>query len=371
MTLSVPFFDLKRTNQALLPQLLSAAERVISGGVFIGGAEVEEFERKWAERIGVKEFVAVGNGLDAIRIMLEANDIGVGDEVIVPAFTYYATWLGVIQAGAIPVPVDVDLQNANLDPGAVEAAIGPQTKAILAVHLFGQPAPMPELSALAKKYRLLLFEDVAQAHLQETNDGFTGAISDGGAFSFYPTKNLGALGDAGGISTNDSEAAKIMRSRRSYGQGDSKYDHISLGWNSRMDPLQAAFLQVSLDNLAEWTSRRREIAECYWQAISDSELAESAIGPREIKDSVWHHFVVAPHDREGFRTHMENRGIMTDVHYPYCFESLMPLTEFQRKDLAAPNAKLLSQRVVSLPIGPWMNKSEVLLVMEALSTYKP
>lgn len=369
MNQNIPFFDLKRTNQSLLPETMKAVERVLSSGVYIGGSEVEAFENEWAQTIGSSEFVAVGNGLDGIRILLESFGIGEGDEVIVPGFTYYATWLGIVQAGAVPVAVDVDLHTANIDPTQVEAAIGPRTKAILAVHLFGRPAEMQSLREIADRFGLRLFEDVAQAHLMKTPIGYTGAISDGGAFSFYPTKNLGALGDAGGISTSDESAAARMRSRRSYGQGTSKYDHVSLGWNSRLDPIQAAILRINLAHLSEWTARRREIAEAYWDAISGTELEAGAVGPRDVNDSVWHHFVLAPEDRDAFRQHMSEKGISTDVHYPYFFNALKPLEPYIRPDLNLVNSEVLASRVISLPMGPWMTTTEVSGVSQALREF--
>jgi dTDP-4-amino-4,6-dideoxygalactose transaminase len=300
---------------------------------------------------------------------LEAHEIGPGDEVIVPAFTYYATWLAVIQAGATLVPVDVLANTANIDPSLVQEAITGKTRAIIAVHLFGQGADMLPLVKLAKKHDLVLVEDAAQSHGADTSAGRVGSCADAAAFSFYPTKNLGALGDAGAVTTHDPIIAARILSRRSYGQGNSKYEHVDTGWNSRLDPLQAEFLSIHLSKLDVWTERRRQIAASYIAALDES-LFHAIIGPHSPKESVWHHFVLKTSDRNNLRKYFSSRKISTDIHYPYSIneiESLKPYLADKPKVESSSVAKSLGNKVISLPIGPWMSDDEVSRVCEVLS----
>lgn len=365
----IPFFDLRRIANAERSQLHAALDEVIDSGQFIGGTMVERFEREFASFVQNEQCIAVGNGLDAIRLLLEAHQIGPGDEVIVPAFTYYASWLAVMQVGAKLVPVDVDLATSSMRAELVEAAVTSRTKAILVVHLYGIPTPMDELRHIAERSGVKLFEDTAQAHGAKTDVGtMCGGSSDGGAFSFYPTKNLGALGDAGAVVVNDSEVARRIRSRRSYGQGASKYDHVDTGWNSRLDPLQAGFLSIHLKQLSEWTTRRREIARQYYAALAGAENA--VVAGQQFESSVWHHFVVRATHREQFMERMSALGVTTDVHYPYWFGAVSPVLQFSDAvtESAFPIAAQLASEVVSMPMGPWLSADEVSRVAEALNT---
>jgi dTDP-3-amino-3,4,6-trideoxy-alpha-D-glucose transaminase len=365
----LPFFDLGRTIKAESKELHDALDRVIEAGLFIGGASVSNFEKDFASYVGAKHCIGVANGLDAIRLILEAHEIGPGDEVIVPGFTYYATWLAVIQAGATLVPVDVLANTANINPSLVEGAITSNTRAIIAVHLFGQGADMLPLVKLAKKHDLVLVEDAAQSHGADSSAGRVGSCADAAAFSFYPTKNLGALGDAGAVTTNDPTIAARILSRRSYGQGDSKYEHVDTGWNSRLDSLQAEFLSVHLEKLDLWTERRRQIAASYITALGEG-LFDSIIGPHSPKESVWHHFVLKSTDRSNLRDYFSSRKISTDIHYPYSIIEIEPLKPYLRDKQNVERlsvAQSLGNQVVSLPIGPWMSDEEVSWVCEALS----
>jgi dTDP-4-amino-4,6-dideoxygalactose transaminase len=365
----VPFFDLGANERRLRDRLHASLDEVLEGGYFVGGPIVEAFETRFAQHVGSGFCAGVGNGLDAIRLILEAYGIGPGDEVIVPAFTYYATWLGVMQTGARIVPVDVEYDTANLDSALVEAAITPRTRAILAVHLFGRPARVEALRPIADRNSLLLIEDAAQAHGALTTLGMTGSVGDAAAFSFYPTKNLGALGDAGAVTTSDARVNARIRSRRSYGQGAAKYQHVDTGWNSRLDPLQAAFLSVHLEYLEEWTVARRSIAEQYVDALGDA--AEVIIGASDLPGSVWHHVVVRATRREEFRAHLLARGIHTDVHYPYAIGDVEPARRGVAEGASAdgfPVAERLSRVVTSLPVGPWMMKEQVAQVASALAS---
>jgi dTDP-4-amino-4,6-dideoxygalactose transaminase len=365
----VPFFDLGRTIKSESKELHEALDRVIDSGYFIGGPSVERFEKEFATYVGSKHCIGVANGLDAIRLILEAYEIGPGDEVIVPAFTYYATWLAVIQTGATLVPVDVIENTANIDPTLVEEAITPKTRAIIAVHLFGQGADMLPLVELAQKHKIFLFEDAAQGHGAETTAGRVGSCSDAAAFSFYPTKNLGALGDGGAVTTNDPTIAARIISRRSYGQGKTKYEHVDTGWNSRLDPLQAEFLSIHLAKLDTWNEKRRQIAASYIEALGEDRF-HSIIGPHSPRESVWHHFVLRAKDRTALKGHLMSLGVSTDIHYPYSILEVAPMKMYlpikpYRSHIVATK---LGEQVISLPIGPWLEDREINVVCHALSS---
>jgi dTDP-4-amino-4,6-dideoxygalactose transaminase len=364
----VPFFDLGRTIRFEAKELHEALDRVIDSGYFIGGPSVERFEQEFATYVGAKHCIGVANGLDAIRLILEAYEIGPGDEVIVPAFTYYATWLAVIQTGATLVPVDVIENTANIDPTLVEEAITSKTRAIIAVHLFGQGADMLPLVHLAQKYKILLFEDAAQGHGAETTAGRVGSCSDAAAFSFYPTKNLGALGDGGAVTTNDPAIAARIVSRRSYGQGKTKYEHVDTGWNSRLDPLQAEFLSLHLTKLDSWNEKRRQIAALYMEAVGEERLS-SVIGTHSPRESVWHHFVIRSSDRNRLRDHLLKKGIATDIHYPYSIREIVPLSGHMSSKInnKFEASTLLGRQVISLPIGPWLEDNQLDRVIAAIS----
>jgi dTDP-4-amino-4,6-dideoxygalactose transaminase len=337
---------------------------VIDEGYLVGGGRVEEFERNFARYVGGAECIGVGNGLDALRIGLEALGIGPGDEVIVPGFTFFATWLAVLQVGATPVAVDVDPSDASINSDEVAAAITSRTRAVIVVHLYGIPGDLARLRKLADESAIALIEDAAQSHGAYSGGVRTGSVGDIAAFSFYPTKNLGALGDGGAIVTSSAQLAVTARRRRSYGQGISKYDHIDTGWNSRLDTLQAAFLADSLRGLDVGNERRRVIAAEYLVALGAR--SASVVGVAKQESSVWHHFVLRTTDREAVRAHFEERGIGTDIHYPYYFNTAAPLEKFRGEGL--PNARALAAGVLSFPIAPWLDDSEVAQVAGAMSS---
>jgi dTDP-4-amino-4,6-dideoxygalactose transaminase len=368
--LIVPFFDLKKQLLSYREELHQALDQTLDGGYFIGGQAIESFENNFADFVGVKNCVGLGNGLDALRIVLEYWKIGPGDEVIVPSFSFYATFLSVMQVGATPVFVDVELSSANINPDLIEEAITPKTKAIIAVHLYGQPAKMMAIKEIAKRHNLKVLEDSAQAHGALLDGKMAGSLGDASGFSFYPTKNLGALGDAGAITTNDDDMAKFAKSRRSYGVGNTKYEHIDFGWNSRLDSLQAAFLQIHLDKLPDWTARRREIAGRYLAALRSKKA--SLVGPENVNESVWHHFVVRTRDRESAQRILLELGVSTDIHYPYFANSLKPIAEYL--DAVGSGirenhvGKELAGSIISLPMGPWMDDSQVDKVCQVLGS---
>ena len=368
-TTIVPFFDLKELISSEQSDLLEVISNVLHDGQYIGGRYVSDFENQFAHYLGVKHFVGVGNGLDAIRLLLEAHNIGKGDEVIVPAFTYYATWLAVSQTGATLVPVDVDPSTASINANLIEQSITNRTKAILTVNLYGIPSQLKKLKEISQKYNLALFEDCAQSHGAISDIGMTGAETSGGAFSFYPTKNLGALGDAGGISTNDDSIAAILRSRRSYGQGASKYDHVDTGWNSRLDPIQAAVLSQHLSKLPTWTERRIHIAKRYRDALGELS-SKILIGHSTAASSVWHHFVLKVQDRQQWQNYFEKKGISTDIHYPYSIKDVAAIHPWVNDvNVQHPHSEELAETVLSFPMGPWMSDEQIEFVAEGLSEF--
>lgn len=367
--MQIPFFDLKRTLELFRDELHDALDLTIANGMFIGGNSVSDFEKQYADYIGVSECVLVGNGLDALKMSLEALGIGPGDEVIVPGFTFIATWIAVLQVGATPVPIDVELNTANIDPAKIEYAITEKTKAIIPVHLFGTPAEVMQIKRIADAHNLYVIDDAAQCHGAEVEGSKIGTTSSASAFSFYPTKNLGALGDSGCITTSDLELAINLRSLRSYGQGSSKYDHVRLGYNSRTDTLQASFLSIFLRNLDTFNSKRKYIASVYREALGSKAI--HSIGPKEAEQSVWHHFVLRCHRREDFIQYMKSQGIATDMHYPYAPHQISAVVErvpsLAKLDKELTHSKELAKTVVSLPIGPWMNANEIEYVANVLS----
>lgn len=364
----VPFFDLGSFIKLEKSAIMSSLERVVDSGTYIGGDEVSSFEEEFSSSIGGQFTVGVGNGLDALRLILEAHDIGSGDEVIVPGFTFYATWLAVMQAGAQPIPVDVQLEDACIDPSLIEAAISSRTRAILVVHLFGNPVDMASVNKIAKAHGLLVFEDCAQAHGCITNAGPAGASGDGAGFSFYPTKNLGALGDAGAVTTGSEQIALRLKSLRSYGVGKTKYEHDSFGWNSRLDPMQAAILRNLLPKLGLITERRRQIAGAYLAAFAQTEI--KPVVPLDHRVGVFHHFVFRSKNRIDLQSQLAEIGVSTDIHYPYFFNSIQPVIapflEHAIEEPTLPNSRTLSEEVVSLPMGPWMQDDQVVWVSEAI-----
>lgn len=358
----VPFLDLKATYQELGPALEDAFRRVMASGHYIMGPELAAFEEEFARYCGVDYCVGTGNGLDAITLILRAMAIGPGDEVIVPSNTFIATWLAVSQVGAVPVPVPPD-QFHNLDPSQVESAITPRTRAIIAVHLYGQTARMADLRSIANHHHLRLIEDAAQAHGATCEGRRAGSLGDAAAFSFYPGKNLGAYGDGGAVTTSDPTLAQQVRRLGNYGS-DRKYEHLERGVNSRLDELQAALLRVRLGCLDEWTARRRNIAARYLADLKDLPLELPALAPG--CHPVWHLFVVASDSRDALATHLQAQQIQTLIHYPVPAALQPGYSEFREHPLAKGNAAALHRRILSLPIGPHLPSEAVDRVIAAV-----
>jgi dTDP-4-amino-4,6-dideoxygalactose transaminase len=359
--MKVPFLSLKPIRDEIGDALDEACLRVMRSGWYILGPEVEAFEAAFARYCGARHCVGVANGLDAMVLALRAWGIGAGHEVIVPSNTYIATWLAVSQVGARPVPVEPDEATYNIDPARIEMAITRRTRAILPVHLYGQAADMRPIRAIAKRRGIKVLEDAAQAAGARYRGRRTGVLGDAGAFSFYPTKNLGAFGDAGAVVTNDAGLANRLRALRNYGSR-RRYVNEVQGVNSRLDPLQAALLGPRLDVLDEWNARRARIAARYLEAFAGTSLVLPATG--EECEHTWHLFVVRHKRRNAFRAALEKRGVGTDVHYPTPPHLQRAYTGLGLGKGSFPISERLHREVVSLPIGPHMSQQEVEYVVE-------
>ncbi len=367
--MKVPFLELKPTYLELKEEFDMAYHRVMDSGWYLLGKELEAFESEFAEYCGAKHCIGVGNGLDAIHLILRGYDIGPGDEVIVPSHTFIASWLGVTFAGATPMPVEVDSRTYNLDPALIEAAITPRTKAILPVHLYGQTADMDPILEIARRHNLKVVEDAAQAQGAKYKGRRAGSLGDAAAFSFYPGKNLGAFSDAGAVTTNDSRLAERMSRLRNYGS-KIKYQHDEVGLNSRMDELQAAFLRVKLRHLDEWNERRSQIADVYLDGLK-SEIRNRGL---EITlphvpswaSPVWHLFVIRHPDRDTFQIKLAKAGIGTLIHYPVPPHLSGAYSDGGRNFVALPLCEELARTVISLPIGPHLRPNQAAHVIELM-----
>ncbi|HEX9024709.1 MAG TPA: DegT/DnrJ/EryC1/StrS family aminotransferase [Geobacteraceae bacterium] len=364
MLQKVPFLDLKAPYLELREELDEAWRRVMESGWFILGRELEAFEAEFATYCGARHCIGVGNGLEALHLILRAMEIGQGDEVIVPAHTYIATWLAVSYAGAVPVPVEPDEGTFNIDPSRIEAAITGRTRAIMAVHLYGFPADMDPINEVARRHGLQVVEDAAQAHGARYRGKRTGTLGDAAGFSFYPGKNLGAMGDGGAVVTNDDDIADRVRVLRNYGSR-VKYHNEVKGFNSRLDELQAAILRVKLKKLDEWNNRRREVAARYCREMSKHGGLTLPSIP-EWGEHVWHLFVARHAERDRVRTSLEQRGIDTLIHYPVP-PHLSEAYSGHVQPGALPITESLAKTVFSLPIGPHMKESEIARVIDALA----
>ena len=362
MTPKVRFLDVAALTAELRPALDAAWRRVADSGWFILGPELEAFETEFASYCGTRYCVGVGNGLESLRLILEARGIGGGDEVLVPAHTFIATWLAVTAVGATPVPVDVRDGTFLMDPDLAGSLVTSRTRAIIAVHLYGEPAPMDELTALAERHGLLLIEDAAQSHGAEWQGRKTGGLGHAAAFSFYPGKNLGALGDGGAVTTNDDSLAERVRKLRNYG-GVEKYRHDIAGTNSRLDELQAAFLREKLKFLGEWNRRRGIVASCY----SDSHLDGLLKLPAPPKNGLhaWHLYVIRTPLRDKLQSALGALGIQTQIHYP-----TPPHQTAVYASLNSPHRPVLTEElcgeVLSLPLAPCLAQSATETVITAI-----
>ncbi len=361
--MKVPFLSLEHVYEELGAQLDEAFRRVMKKGWFVLGEECEAFEREFATYCGVGHCVGVANGLEAMVLVLRAWGIGAGDEVIVPSNTYIATWLAVSQAGARPVPVEPMEGTYNIDPQRIRDAITPRTRAILPVHLYGQPAEMAAINAIATGHGLLVLEDCAQAHGARYQGKRVGSLGDAGAYSFYPGKNLGAFGDAGCVTTNDATLAARLRALRNYGS-TVKYHNEVKGYNSRLDELQAALLRPRLAVLDEWNVRRAKIAAHYLEGLDGAGLVLPKVAAGA--EPVWHVFVVRSGERDALQKRLGEAGIGTIIHYP-----IAPHLQPAYSDLGGvkgdyPISESIHETVLSLPMGPHLDAAQVDYVIEKL-----
>lgn len=361
--MNVPFFDLKVPHSEIRHALQGAFDRVMDSGWFVLGEEVEAFEREFAKYCGVRECIGVGNGLEALHLILRGYGIGGGDEVIVPSNTYIATWLAADHAGAVPIPVEPNAFTYNIDPTKIEQAITSKTRAIVAVHLYGQTADMEKVCAVARRHGLKVVEDAAQAQGARFNGFRAGTLGDAAAFSFYPGKNLGALGDGGCVTTDDPSLAAAVRKLANYGS-EVKYRHDVRGFNSRLDELQAAFLRAKLPCLDAWNDRRAAIAQRYMDAWASTSLVLPVVGERCVP--VWHQFVVQHPDRDGIRARLASAGIDTQIHYPTPPHLQAAYGDAGWATGAFPIAEQMADRMLSLPIGPQLSDEQVDYVCDRL-----
>jgi dTDP-4-amino-4,6-dideoxygalactose transaminase len=364
--MEVPFLDLSASYLELKEEMDQAYLEVMNSGYYILGPALYAFEREFAQYCGTKHCIGVGNGLDALELILKAYDIKVGDEVIVPANTYIATWLAVSNVGATIIPVEPNEITYNINPQKIEEAITDKTKAIIMVHLYGQPADAEPIQLIAKKYNLKLIEDAAQAHGALYKNIRVGNLGNAAGFSFYPGKNLGCFGDGGAITTNDDELAIKLRKLLNYGSL-VKYQHEIKGKNSRLDELQAAFLSIKLRKLDEWNNRRRIVAKFYSEYLN----IENVTLPNVISgtEPVWHLFVIQVDDRYKLQEFLKNNQINTFIHYPtppHLQNAYHEYTPFQGQ---LPITEKIHRHILSLPMGPHLKMDAISYVIEKLHQY--
>jgi len=362
----VPFLDLKAATAELEPEITETLSRVLANGWYVLGPEVEAFEAEFAASVGSQHCIGVGNGLDAIELALLALGIEPGDEVIVPANTYIATWLAVTQIGAIVVPVEPDDRTNNIDPDRIEDAITPRTRAVIAVHLYGQPADMVAIRAITARHGIKLVEDAAQAHGASVQGRPVGSLADASAWSFYPSKNLGAIGDGGAVTTSDRAVAEKVRILRNYGS-QTKYVNEALGVNSRLDEIQAAVLRIKLPRLSTWNLRRQAIAERYSDELQDVPLRLPASDGRGRH--VWHVFVVRTNERDALQRHLTARGVQTLIHYPTPPHLQQAYAHLRLRPGTFPISESIHRECLSLPIGPHLAREQVDDVIAAVRSF--
>jgi dTDP-4-amino-4,6-dideoxygalactose transaminase len=363
----VPFVDLTHVHRPLKREILDAVNTLLERNEFVNGAAVTAFEEAFAGYCGARFCAGVASGLDAVRLSLQAGGIDAGDEVIVPANTFVATLEAVTQAGGVPVLVDATLDDYNIDPRAVEAAVGPRTRFLLPVHLYGQLADMASLAAPATRHELAIVEDACQAHGAKRGGYRPGDGALAAAFSFYPAKNLGAIGDAGAIVTNDTPLVDTVRKLREHGQR-TKYEHELIGWTARLDAVQAAVLSVKLPHLERWNAERRAVARTYGERLAGTgDLVLPSVPPGS--EPVWHLYVVRtarPDELAGF---LRRREIATGRHYPVPVHLSPAYAALGYGEGAFPVAEQLARELLSLPIFPGMTEAQISAVVEAIEDY--
>lgn len=360
----IDFLNLGRVNAEYDSAIREAIDRVLRSGYYILGEETVAFEREFARYCGVSHCIGVANGLDALHLILRGYGIGPGDEVIVPANTFIATWLAVSLVGARIVPVEPDPSSWNIAPERIEEAITARTRAIMPVHLYGAPADMDAIRDIAQRHRLRVIEDAAQAHGARHGGLRAGSLGDAAGFSFYPGKNLGALGDGGAITTNDDDLAERLRKLRNYGSS-IKYQHDVAGVNSRLDELQSAVLRVKLQHLDADNARRAALAAAYREALADTPL--ELIRVPEQAQSVWHLFAVRTPRRDALRDYLASRGVGTQVHYPVPCHRQAAFADQAWPALAV--TEQLQSEMLSLPMAPYLSADDVAYVAAQVKAF--
>ena len=363
----IPFVPFQREPEDLRAAMRSAFDRVVESGYWVLGPEVEAFETAWAERCGVAHAVGTGNGLDAQEIALRALDVGQGDEVITTPMTALATVLAITRAGATPVLADIDPQTALLDTASAQRCMSSRTRAIIPVHLYGNGSAASMWAEFASSNEILLIEDCAQAHLASVNGQPVGSFGSAATFSFYPTKNLGGIGDAGALVTDDSDVAERSKMLRNYGQRD-RYHHEVVGMNSRLDELQAALLLVRLRRLEEQTAGRRQVAHRYLEDIDNSAIRLLKAPPDPLSH-VHHLFVVRCRDRDSLQKHLSRHGVSTLVHYPVPAHHQPPYGDIRRDPQGLQNSEHFASECVSIPCHGGLEEHEVDQVIAAVNSY--
>ena len=361
----IKFLDLGKVNNRFRDEINERIATVLNKGWYLQGEENDKFAEHFAQYCGAKYALGVANGLDALRLIIKASGLGVGDEIIVPANTYIATILAISDNGCTPVLVEPDINTYNINPDLIEEKITDKTKAIMVVHLYGQAVQMEKIWAIAKKYNLKVFEDSAQGHGAIYQGKRTGNLSDAAAFSFYPGKNLGCIGDGGAVVSNDKELIDKVKALANYGS-DRKYHHIYKGLNSRLDELQAAVLDVKLPHLDDDNSRRREIAKYYREHITNPKI----ILPQTYDEQahVWHVFAVRTQERDKFQKYLMDNGVQTIIHYPTPPHKQRAYKEWNH--LSFPVTEEIHNTVISLPISPVMTDEEVKKVVKVVNEWK-
>jgi dTDP-4-amino-4,6-dideoxygalactose transaminase len=365
--MKVPILDLKPAYEELRTELDAAYRRVMESGWVLLGKELEAFETEYAASVGVKQCVGVANGLEAMQLVLMAQGLAPGDEVIVPSHGYIATWLAVTHAGGRPVPCEPDPATYNMDPARIEALITPRTKAILPIHLYGQTADMEAIAAIAAKHGLFVLEDAAQSHGARCRGRAAGSLGDAAGVSFYPSKNLGALADAGAVTTNNDALADRLRHLRNYGS-KIRYHHDYVGLNSRLSELQAAFLRAKLPHLSTWNARRAGLAARYLERLRG--LGDVVLpGVPSWAEPVWHLFVIRTARREALQAHLTKAGVGTQVHYPIPPHLSPAYASAGWRHGDFPLAETMAEQVLSLPIGPHIAAPQVDHVCDAIADF--
>ncbi len=366
----VPFVDLQAQYHSIKAEVDAAVQRVLDTSAFILGREVEAFERAFAEYVGARECVGVSNGTAAIQLALQACGVGAGDEVIVPANTFFATAEAVSTAGATPVFVDCDPSTYNIDAGKIESVVTERTRAVIPVHLYGQPADLDAVFAVAERHDLLVIEDAAQAHGARYKGSRVGALARAGCFSFYPGKNLGAYGEGGAVVTNDAEVARRLRMLRDHGS-EQKYRHELVGYNMRLEGIQGAVLGVKLKHLDDWNVLRRGHAACYRELLAPLADSGALVLPQEADyaEHVYHLFVVQTDARDALQRYLSAAGVHTGVHYPVPVHLQPAYASLGHKEGDFPNAESQARRVLSLPMFAELTGQQVKYVADALADF--